>query len=45
VDLAHIGFVDLMVVIGFSSVKDREESRLAQEFGLSGTRWHGISMA
>jgi hypothetical protein len=43
-DLAHIGLVDLMVVTGISGVKDREESHLAWEFGLSGTRWHEISV-
>jgi hypothetical protein len=43
-DLACISLADLMVVTGISGVKDREESHLAWEFGLSGTRWHGVEM-
>jgi hypothetical protein len=44
-DLACIGLADLMVVTGVSRVKDHEELCLAWEFGLGGTRWHGIGIA
>jgi hypothetical protein len=42
VDLARISLADLMVVIGVNRVKDHSELCLAREFGLGGTRWHGV---
>jgi hypothetical protein len=33
-----------MVAIGVSGVEDRSEPRLAREFGLGGTRWHGVGL-
>jgi hypothetical protein len=44
-DLVRIGLAGPMVITGVNRVKDHEESRVAQEFGLSGTRWHGIGVA
>jgi hypothetical protein len=44
VDLVRISLTDLMVAIGVSRVKDRSELHLAQEFGLGGTRWHGVGL-
>jgi hypothetical protein len=38
------GLTDLMVAIGVSGVEDRSEPRLAREFGLGGTRWHGVGL-
>jgi hypothetical protein len=35
---------DPMVVIGVSGVKDRSKLCLAWEFGLGGTRWHGVGI-
>jgi hypothetical protein len=32
-------------VIGISGVNCHSESYLAQEFGQSGTRWHGVKVA